>query len=388
MSLLRRTVYLVFFSTLGSTFSTVEAQTQVPDPPLDQEQYQLEVGFKGSSLASASFGSYIDEQTKEQIVVFPADADARELEAQIYLTDKSPKRLQRATMTRAVQARLEQQFVNRSYHPEANKYSMATYFDLKSGKQVLVTNAPPHVTEQLEKKYPNQIDLQFGAIVSDATRQADRDPFSGASGIFATKGGYCTAGWKVKQGTKPGLLAPGHCRASHSGPYWHFSSWDNLHGMGTMQSRSLNPDVGLIWWSDSAEDHYRPYIYTGSPNGSTTIGVVGGRNPNLNQAIYYRSGAVTGQIAGITITSLTATYVDEAGGTHTDAMAYTSPTNAQGGDSGAPIFVPSTSGSSVHVRGFHTARATSGNLHFGEKYSRAMIGSVLACASTTCFEGS
>lgn len=154
-----------------------------------------------------------------------------------------------------------------------------------------------------------------------------------------------------------------------------------------MTSRSLNPDVGFIWWSQTS-DVYRPYIYKGSPNSSITVGVVGGRDPNLNQAIYYRSGAVTGQVAGITITSLNATYVDQAGVTHTNAMAYTSPTNSQGGDSGAPIFVPSSSGSSVHVRGFHTARSTSGNLHFGEKYSRAMAGSTLVCSSSSCYTGS
>jgi hypothetical protein len=142
-----------------------------------------------------------------------------------------------------------------------------------------------------------------------------------------------------------------------------------------------------MWWGETT-DVYRPYIYTGSANSSTTNAVVGGRDPALNNPIYYRSGAVTGQIGGITVTSLAATYVDESGVTHTNAMAYTSPTSSQGGDSGAPIFVPSTTGSTVHVRGFHVARATSGDLHFGEKYSRAMTGRVLVCASATCYEGS
>lgn len=397
MSLFRRTVLLVLFCAFTGAPAIVGAQAKAPDPladkkapepPADEELYQLEMAFKRTSLANNSFGSYLDEQTKEQIVVFPADADARALEVQLRLAGRSPQRLQRAMMTRAAQARLEQQLVNRSYHPDAGKYSMATYFDLKSGKQVLVTNAPRHVTEQLEKSYPNQIDLQFGAIVSDASRHADIDPFYGAAGILASQGGYCTSAWKVKQGTVPGVLAPGHCRASHSGPYWHFNTWDNGIGYGTMTSRSLNPDVALIWWSDSGEDHYLPYIYTGAPNSSTGNGVVGGKDPVLNNPIYYRTGAVTGEIASISVTSLTATYVDQSGVTHTDAMAYTSPTGSQGGDSGAPIFVRSTTGTTVHVRGFHTARATSGNLHFGEKYSRAMIGSVLVCASSSCYEGS
>lgn len=142
------------------------AQTQDPDAPADEWLYQLETEFQRSSLARASFGSYVDEETKEHIVVLPADVDAKAIEMQVRRTGSSPQRLQHARMTRATQARLEQALVTRKYHPEATKYSMATYFDLKSGKQVVVTDAPRNVTDQLQRQYPNQIELQFGAIVS------------------------------------------------------------------------------------------------------------------------------------------------------------------------------------------------------------------------------
>lgn len=120
----------------------VGAQTQNPDPPADEAVYQLEAQFLRGALVGAAFGSYIDEQTKEQIVVIPADADARALEVHVRLSGNTPQRLQRATMSRAAQSGLERELVTRSYHPEAGKYSMATYFDLKSGKQLLVTDAP------------------------------------------------------------------------------------------------------------------------------------------------------------------------------------------------------------------------------------------------------
>jgi hypothetical protein len=386
MALFRITFSVLFVSAFAGAPSMVGAQTQNPDPPADEAVYQLEAQFLRGTLVGAAFGSYIDEQTKEQIVVIPADADARALEVHVRLSGNTPQRLQRATMSRAAQSGLERELVTRSYHPEAGKYSMATYFDLKSGKQLLVTDAPRHVTEQLEKRYPKQIDVRSGAIVSDASRLADRQLFSGAAGIKAAGAGYCTSAWKVREGTLAGVLAPGHCWGPYA-PYHHFDTWDEVTGYGAMTTRSLNPDVGLIWWSETG-DVYRPYIYTGGANSSTTSGVVGGRDPSLNQAIYYRTGAVTGQVAGITVTSLNATYVDQDGTTHTNAMAYTSATGSLGGDSGAPIYIPSSTGTTIHVRGFHTARATSGDLHFGERYTRVMTGRVLICASSSCYEGS
>lgn len=386
MALFRTTFSVLFFSAFASAPSIVGAQTQNPDPPADEAVYQLEAQFQRSTLMGAAFGSYIDEQTKEQIVVIPADADARALDVHVRLSGNTPQRLQRAALSRVAQAALERELVTRSYHPEAGKYSMATYFDLKSGKQLLVTDAPRYVIEQLEKKYPKQIDVRSGAIVSDASRLADRQLFSGAAGIKAVGAGYCTSAWKVREGTIAGVLAPGHCWGPGA-PYHHFDTWDEVTGYGAMTARSLNPDVGFIWWGETS-DVYRPYIYTGAANSSTTSGVVGGRDPSLNQAIYYRTGAVTGQVSGITVTSLTATYVDQDGTTHTNAMAYTSPTGSLGGDSGAPIYIPSSTGTTIHVRGFHTARATSGDLHFGEHYTRVMTGRVLICASSSCYEGS
>lgn len=385
MSLLNRIAYLVLFPALTAAPLIVAAQSQSPEPPADESVYQSDLAFKRSSLAAVAFGSYVDEQTKEQIIVLPADSDARALEAQLDRGGSSPQRLHPAMLTRAVQAQLEQALARRNYHPDADKYTMATYFDLKSGKQLLVTDAPRHVTEVIEKRYPNQIDIQFGSIVTNAARQADRPLFSGAAGIKAVDGGFCTSGWKVRRGSVAGVLAPGHCWGP-LGPFHHFDTWDGV-GYGAMTSRSINPDLGFMFWGPTA-DNYRPYIYIGSANSSTTLGVHGGRDPNLNQAIYYRSGAVTGQVAQVTVTSLNATYVDQNGDTHTNALAYTAPTQAMGGDSGAPIFVLSTTGNSLHVRGFHTANSTSGNLHFGERYSRAMIGSVLVCSSSSCLAGS
>lgn len=385
MTSFRRVCFFLLLSAAASASHPVGAQTQNPDPPADEDVHQLELRFLRSELSDSAFGSYIDEQTKEQIIVLPADVDARALEPQLLRSERTLQRLQNASLSRATRARLEQELIKRSYHPEASKYSLATYFDLKSGKQLIITDAPRQVTDGLQKRYPKQIELRFGAIVSDATRQADRQRFSGAAGIKAVDGGYCTSAWKVKVGTVAGVLAPGHCWGP-GGPYHHFDTWDAV-GYGAMTSRTINPDVGLIWWSETS-DVYRPYIYTGSANSATTAGVVGGRDPNLNQAIYYRSGAVTGQVSGITITSLNATYVDQSGATHTNALAYTSSTGSQGGDSGAPIYVPSTTGTTIHVRGFHTARATSGDLHFGERYTRVMSGRVLVCASTSCYAGS
>ena len=90
------------------------------------------------------------------MVVGP-DSEIGEPEAELV---GGPNRVERLKIARKTVDAIREEIAGREFAPEAPKYSYSSYLDLRSGRVVVQTDAPPEVTERLLKEHPEEIELR------------------------------------------------------------------------------------------------------------------------------------------------------------------------------------------------------------------------------------
>jgi hypothetical protein len=307
--------------------------------------------------ARNALGSYYDEATKQFVVVVSPGSTLRA--TQVFQAVGASSRVETRSISKATVSAVQDRIAQRAFHPSAQQYGYASYLDLRTGKVVLNTDAPAAVTAALSQEFPGVIDQRAETVRDDFSRKADTPPFWGGSSIKAV-GKVCTSGFVVKKPTGTRYLTTaGHCFPVGANV---LTTNGNL-SVGTVVQRGPIPpwDMELIGGKS-----YGSSIFVGGVDSSSGKHVVAAADPVVGFANYCRSGQTTGEKCGQKVTSVNAQVCTETG-CKSPVIAYTGPASAAG-DSGAPFYVYSTDGASVHIRGMHIA--ASSTTSYAEKWSR------------------
>jgi len=247
------------------------------------------------------------------------------------------------------------------------RYTFGSYVDPGTGKIVLETDAPDSAVRVLTGggttpydaddtaavellgavRASDGIEVRREGLSDEASRKSDTEPFSGGSGVKGD-GSVCTTGFAVKNSSGTRFLTiAGHCFTN--GTKVRTENGGVL--VGTVRSRGLpSHDMELIGGRS-----YRPYIYVGGTDSTSTLKVLSANDPVVGYANYCHSGRTTGERCGHEVISITAE-VCTSSGCKKPVAAYRGGVFPRGGDSGAPVYVKATgSTKGVHIRGHHIA---------------------------------
>ncbi|MEV7731760.1 hypothetical protein AB0O75_06545 [Streptomyces sp. NPDC088921] len=266
-----------------------------------------------------------------------------------------------SSLTRNKVKQIEKTAMGRKWHPDAQKYGVATSYDSATDKVTLTTDAPESDLTKLLASHPGAIEVKRERFEAQSTRWSDVTPFYGGSSI--TNGaGTCTSGFAVHDRTNPfkeHLLTAAHCYALYN-LVWNANT--SGPSVGVVQFRFKTLDTEFIGNKD-----YAQYIYTGGYVQSTNAHFVYGTHaPTLNTQVCV-SGQTTMVHCGHPISNNTFSVVwpnmGGAGPQNNSGFVYqrggTDPCRCngrltQGGDSGAPIYVPDRTDSGALIVGLHS----------------------------------
>lgn len=358
----------------------------------------LSRGAKAQALADqgSALGSYYDPQTREHVLVIGSDQVLRADGAARTLG--GPVGVRQLPISKMMVESLRQRVIERDFHPDAKKYTYGGYLDLKTGKMVVYSDAPRHVTESLVAEYAGHIDLRYGSMALDKSRELDTEKFYGGASIRNTADtAHCSSGFTIQDGvssiTHEGFryqVTAGHCfpqgasvYTSGSIPYGYVINGANWGSANFKDVETLRLIVSPL---DNTGATYDRRIWVGGAISTSWAWVHGGNNPVVGYGNYCRSGQTTGEHCLYTATSLDGFYVDDAGQLNKRMIVYQGATASAGGDSGAPIYVYSVGGGGVHIRGIHTAIAVGSDppTMFGVRFWDVMTfaSGTLLCSGT------
>jgi hypothetical protein len=325
-------------------------------PDADVSAAAARIDEQGSAL-----GSYWDPDKAELVVVVGPDSDIGEAEAEKLVGGRY--RLEHQKIAKKTVDAIREQIAGREFAPEAPKYSYSSHLDLRSGRVVVQTDAPPEVTEQLLKEHPEEIELRESKPIEDMFHRRDDVPsFWGGAAI--TSGGTCSAGFTVRKPSGARFMTTAaHC--------WSVGSvvrtpTGRLFG-AVVQRGTLNS-----WWFFDNRDveliggqSYAPRVYTGGVTSTSSKAVVGASDPVAGVTGYCTSGQTTGEQCNQTVQS-TGAIVCTQTGCKWPVIEYTGGPS-QPGDSGGSMYLPGASGQ-VFARG--SVIAGNGTTSFAEPWSR------------------
>lgn len=243
------------------------------------------------------------------------------------------------------------------------KYSFASYADTATGRAVISTDAPEAVVSSLTTGYRDVVDVRRSEVADLWSRRDDIASFWGGNGITlagSVPNPRCSGGYTVQNSAGARfLVTAGHCYTNGQ------TAVTELGGrvVGTVSGNGLpSADMELI-----GGQSYAPYIYVGGVNSTTGNHIVGAGDPVVGFNDYCHSGRTTGENCGHTANSVTAT-VCTSSGCKSPVIAFTGGNQPQGGDSGSPFYVKSSSGPDKFIRGHIIAG--DGTTSYAEKWSR------------------
>jgi hypothetical protein len=241
------------------------------------------------------------------------------------------------------------------------KYTFGAYADALTGKVVLETDAPPDVVSSLVGEQAGMVEVRDQTVADNFSRRDDIAPFWGGAGIRnTTTGGICTSGYTVRNsaGTRF-MVTAGHCLANGQTAVTELGN----RVYGTARGNGL-PGRDMVLLGGQS---YGAAIYVGGVNSSTGHRVASAADPRVGFNNYCHSGRTTGEHCGHTVSSVTGT-VCTSSGCKSPVVVFSGGVLPQAGDSGAPFYALSVSGSPKHIRG-HVI-AASGSTRYAEKWSR------------------
>jgi hypothetical protein len=111
-----------------------------------------------------AFATYYDDARREYVVVAPAGAKSA-TSATPTGTCESGLRIEFSLLTRALVAEIQREVTARDFHPEARKYTYATWLNPRSGRMLIHSDAPTRVLAPLTNKYGSLVEFQEGGVV-------------------------------------------------------------------------------------------------------------------------------------------------------------------------------------------------------------------------------
>jgi hypothetical protein len=307
------------------------------------------------ATAKGALGVYFDQARATFVVVTPASGAGSQLASADFAGTGVAVDVVASKIDAATVHAVTETVKSRTWHPDAGKFAYGFYFDAAKSAVALETDAPPGVVQPLLDRFTGAIAYRPGASDRD-TRQSDPPPFWGGASI--TNGSaVCSSGFVVQNGSGTRfMVTAAHCFALGAA----VRSTGGGFAMGTVVSRGPFPtwDLELIGGAS-----YGSFIYRGDATGFGSH-VIGAGDPVIGFTGYCRSGQTTFENCGQTVTSLTAEFCDASGCTP-GLIAYSGGGLSAGGDSGAPFFLPGSTGE--FIRGVHIAR--SGSTMYAERWN-------------------
>lgn len=365
--------------TMGVGMSPAASQSGKPEPAAGPqtatERRAAAIEAAGQRLADlaetrGALGAYFDESSGQHVMVVPAGM--RPSAADLARSIGAPARVQSVDVTRAAVDEFRSRLSARTFHSEATNHTYASYFDVMSGKMVVQSDAPGAVVAALTAGYPGAVDVRAGSVAEDFSRQSDTSPFWGGAAIKNSSGAVCSSGFTVRKSNGVRYMTTaGHC--------YTLNTTVRTRGgnviLGTVVQRApiSSRDMELIGGKS-----YAQRIYVGGTNSTSSKAVVGAANPVVGTTGYCRSGQTTGERCGQRVVSITASFCPTSGCKH-NVIAYNAGGLSAGGDSGAPVYWPSSS-TTVSIRGMHLGSSSSGTM-FAERWST--ISATLAVSIVT-----
>jgi hypothetical protein len=341
---------------------------KAPAPDAEIAAAAARIAREGSAL-----GSFWDAERRELVVVAGPDSDIGEAEVEKLV--QGPARLERRDITRKTVDAIREQIAERAFGREAEKYSYASHLDLETGKVVLQTDAPASVTDPLAERFKGAIERRDGKPVQDLFHRRDDIPSFWGGAAIRSGGGTCSSGFTVRKPSGQRFLTTaGHCYAVGATVRTPASRL-----VGTVTQRgTLNS-----WWFFDNRDmeliggqSYSPRVYVGGVTSSSSKAVAGAGDPVAGVTGYCASGQTTGEQCNQRVQSTEAIVCTQTG-CKWPVISYTGGPS-QPGDSGAPFYMPGSSGQ-VFARG--AVIAGDGTTSFAEKWSR--ISSTLGVSIVT-----
>jgi len=237
-------------------------------------------------------------------------------------------------------------------------YSFGSYFDARTGKIVVETDAPDAVVSSLTST-SGMSTAQAGVAtltqvkrtaIDDAWSRRDDVPSYYGGGGITQGGGLCSSGYAVQNGVGTRfMVTAGHCYAD--GATVLTESGANTYG--TVSNRRLPSVTG------GAQDMeliggqlYSGRVFLGGVTSTTSGRVVGAGAAFEGFADYCTSGRTTGENCGHTAVDIDG-QVCTASGCKSPVIVYNGGTLPQGGDSGGAFYVKT--GTDLWIRGHHIA---------------------------------
>jgi len=308
----------------------------------------------GFAEARKALTTYFDETTSEHVVVVSrgADVDA----AQARKAVGAATRIEQRDITKSTIDSINAAVKGRAFHADAATYTYASYFDGRSGKVILKTDAPSSVTEPLTAQFGDALDLRAGGPQLSFGRRSDTAPYWGGASI-KSGGGTCTSNFAVQKNGVRYMATAGHCFTQGSNVY----TSDSNAWVGSVVERAGLPTYDMELDGGSS---YGNSIYTGGANSTTSKRVASATNPVVGVTGYCFSGQTSGEKCNQKVESLTATVCTELG--CTPNVIQFSGTAPLKGDSGGPFYWPDST--TVYARGLVIASNFSGT-GWAEKWS-------------------
>lgn len=344
----------------GETPVTVQTVT-----PSDPDSWEAATTALSQLIkAQGALDSYVDD-AGTVVVVVPssgsssfsvADAAALGLGVRIETQDLEPQEL----------AHIIDVAKDRSWHPDAGRYSMGIYFDARMGKILIEGNAPAEIFRPLEDQFPNLIDHRF-LDLHRTSRYADYQPHWG--GAWMKRQGSpnpvdCTSGFSVLSSlSNQRMVTAAHCFTLDTVVN---SPGGTSFGHVTVRKNYPTNDFEMIGGGSITQG---PAIYVGLEDG-VRAWVQSAGNTGFNVQ-YCFSGSISWETCGLYMTDDDYLFCDLDGCTPQTQRFSGSGSGACGHDSGSPFYryVGARYASDVTIRGIVIA-GDCGNTTTIEKWTK------------------
>lgn len=342
----------------GSDAPGKEPISKVAESAADRRALALErAATRLSQVAEArnALGSYYDAATRQFVLVNPSAGGSSATLADVKAIG-FPGRIESRNLTKQAVEGVNKEFEQRTFHPGAANYTYASYLDVARGVVVLDTDAPRDVVAPVLNKFPGAVEYRESTVQRDSRRNDSTPHWGGAS--ITSGGATCSSGFAVQNGSGTRfMVTAAHCFPQDATVFSPEGGWN----WGTVVNRGPFPEWDMELIGNST---YGSFIYVGDSTG-TASHVINAGDPVVGFTGYCRSGQTSFQQCGSRVDSLFGQLCDSSGCTY-GLIAYTGGGASQGGDSGAPYYLPGSSG--VYIRGLHVGRSSSGTM-YAEKWS-------------------
>ncbi|MFC4508071.1 MULTISPECIES: hypothetical protein [Streptomyces] len=336
----------------GETKSAASA-----DKPSQAQWKQLgEVGKKHSAL-----GVFGAEDNADPVLMLPEGASAGEKSkalADIPAEIRTKVKVKVSRFKGKEVDTIQKDVMGAKWNKNAGRYGLGAFYDGETDKVIVNSDAPDSVTASLKGRYGDKVEVVRSRFEQQISRFNDLPQFYGGDSIHTDSWGACTSGFKVHV-TNPEtgqavdmMTTAGHCYNLNE--LVRGGTNNNMGWVKRFGEADLEAFVGY---------QYSARFWTGGTASSTASLVTHSLSGMYNGLHVCVSGQTSFNHCGhpITNNNYAFNWTDHNGHQHhtnswdgftygrggTNYPRYDNGPITQGGDSGAPIYVPSGSGTAA-----------------------------------------